>query len=286
MIITCPACSTRYVVPDSAVGVDGRTVRCAKCRNSWFQDGPELELTEPAPVTAADTAPDTSGNTGGNRSGVTGTDAEPGFGDVHGSSAKSAEVNERQPSAAALSRAEPAIDRFEPRARLNGSDDDFDGVSQFDREPPFQSPKRRRRNLLKIWTAAAGVFAVLALATVVAVSYYGLPEWVPVSRSVWGPEQPSLVLDFPKAKQERRTLPNGTEFYGASGTITNVGRETVPVPSLLIVMRDQRERPVYSWEVLPPQPSLGPGESLTINEAVTNVPKSARVAEFGWKANR
>ena len=42
MIIACPACATRYVVPDSAIGVDGRTVRCAKCRHSWFQDGPDV----------------------------------------------------------------------------------------------------------------------------------------------------------------------------------------------------------------------------------------------------
>ena len=49
MIIACPACATRYVVPDSAIGVDGRTVRCAKCRHSWFQDGPVLERPAPSP---------------------------------------------------------------------------------------------------------------------------------------------------------------------------------------------------------------------------------------------
>lgn len=43
MIIACPACETRYVVPDSAIGVDGRTVRCAKCKHSWFQDGASAE---------------------------------------------------------------------------------------------------------------------------------------------------------------------------------------------------------------------------------------------------
>ncbi len=265
MILSCPACSTRYVVPDSAVGAEGRTVRCAKCRHSWFQDGPELELTQTAPPTDASTS-------GSEAAGVRGTDAKPGFGDIHG---------ETDPPLATQTPTPPSPP---PPPSPTPTEDDFGGVSQFDRQPPFQS--RGRRNPLKIWTAAAGVFAMLALGTVLAVSYYGLPEWVPVSRSVWGPEQPSLVLDFPKAKQERRTLPNGTEFYGASGTITNVGRETVAVPSLLIVMRDQRERPVYSWEVVPPRDALGPGESLTINEAVTNVPKSARVAYIGWKAER
>ena len=44
MIIACPACATRYVVPDSAIGVEGRTVRCAKCKHSWFQDGPEIAV--------------------------------------------------------------------------------------------------------------------------------------------------------------------------------------------------------------------------------------------------
>ena len=52
-----------------------------------------------------------------------------------------------------------------------------------------------------------------------------------------------------------------------------------------VVLRDGREQIVYSWEVPPPKTRLAPGESVTVNEAVTDVPRSAKFAEIGWKPN-
>ena len=52
MILQCPECSTRYLVPDSAIGSEGRTVRCANCRHSWFQAGPLSAPVAASPVDA------------------------------------------------------------------------------------------------------------------------------------------------------------------------------------------------------------------------------------------
>lgn len=205
---------------------------------------------------------------------------EPGYGREENAPDDRAPVSEppapEAPPPAFAARSEPTED---PRDYSDPHVEAPQDYSQFDYEPPF----RPRRNKLKILTAAAAIFATVALGLVAAVSYWGLPEWVPVTRPTFAMAQPDLVLEFPAEKQDRRTLPNGTEFFGASGTVTNVGKTAHDVPSILIVLRDARDRIVYSWEVSPPKDTLAPGESMSINEAVTDVPRSAKFAEIGWK---
>lgn len=57
MILECSQCGSRYEVPDSAIGPDGRTVRCANCKHSWFQSGAALATPAPTPDAAPAAAP-------------------------------------------------------------------------------------------------------------------------------------------------------------------------------------------------------------------------------------
>ncbi len=268
MIIACPACSTRYVVPDSAIGVEGRTVRCAKCRHSWFQTGPELS---PRPQATE----------------------QPAQFDQPGLQAPATEPEAPEATSAAPSgRPVPVPAMDEPRsqptpvppvvpraAAVPPAEGDYGERSVFAHEPPF----RPRRNPLKLWTAAAVLFALTVAALIGAVGWFGMPDWFPTAKRTFGESRPDLELSFPAERQDRRTLPNGTEYFGASGTVTNVGKDVREVPPILIVLRDARNKIVYTWNVVPPRDVLKPGESETINEAVTDVPKTARYAEIGWK---
>lgn len=69
MIVTCPRCSTRYMVPDSSLTGKGRTVRCARCGNQWYHEVVDPHARTPRggaaaaaaePEVAAESEPDTA----------------------------------------------------------------------------------------------------------------------------------------------------------------------------------------------------------------------------------
>jgi predicted Zn finger-like uncharacterized protein len=57
MILECSQCRTRYLVPDSAIG-EGRTVRCASCKYSWFQAPEVLDASTRAKPSVMPPAPE------------------------------------------------------------------------------------------------------------------------------------------------------------------------------------------------------------------------------------
>lgn len=351
MQIACPACQTRYSLPDGAIGPEGRTVRCAKCRHSWFEAGPGAEEAPAAPeapqpeVPAREAPPvPPAPTTGGwddvpeqpvSASAPPSYDAPPTY-DAPAYDARAYDAPDYArppeppvPPAPSFDggmryepAAEPTFERPEtppqpmpgtPEPYAENADEAWPDVPEFDGPADTPMPataehvpappapempaaayeesewdeyqeSASRKSKLRLILVILLVLAAVAAAAFFAVRHYGAPAWLPMGQVAFAPASKDLQLEFPVEDQDRRKLENGLQYFAASGTVTNTGRQTQYVPDVQVVLRDAQERVVYSWELEPPKRKLAPGETLTINEAVTDVPASARVVEIGWKA--
>lgn len=243
MILECPECRTRYLVPDSAIGVDGRTVRCASCRHSWFQ--------APAPFDAQTTAPEPLAPPHPAGAPV------PPLAPV--SIAKAHDAEPPAPAAASVSAP------VEP-----GPQD------AYARTAPF----RPRRNHARRWTAAAFGAGALMLAGIGAIVWTGAPgfaAWLGLPIGV--AETPLLLRDNPI---ERRELENGSELFAVSGQVTNPSAARQRVPDIRAELRDAQGRTVYSWTITPQQRTLAPGGAVDFNSAKLDVPPNSKRLELSF----
>ncbi|GGB54729.1 thioredoxin [Blastomonas aquatica] len=187
---------------------------------------------------------------------------------------------EPEPNLPPLPRPVPQVSR--PIVASYADDALAERPSSFSHEPPF----RPRRNPAKLWMIGAVAFALVASGTAAAIYTFGLPGVVTDYTLPFAEVEPDLQIDFPPAKQERRTLPNGTEYFSASGTIRNLSKSAQDVPPMLVVLRDSQDRVVFNWIINPPVDTLQPGQSADFRQAMVDVPRSASSAEIAWAKRR
>ncbi len=246
MILSCPACRTRYVVPDSAVGVSGRQVRCASCRHSWFQDPPNLPMLDLVERTTTETRAAAS--------------VAPKIATVPPGAAAPT-PREREPEPAPPSN--PVVDDI--------VDPDYDAYAH---EPPF----RARRNPAKMWTIYA-VSAAVALAGIGgAVAWYG-PSRVMALFGIGGGEFDVPLLIMAKADPPR-TQASGAVVLPVSGRIVNPTDSDQPLYDILVEMRDVQGRVVYTWTIPRPATTVGPRKSVSFDSATVNPPNNAVKLKF------
>ena len=267
MLLVCPSCRTRYVVPDTAVGIDGRTVRCANCKHSWFQGG-VIPAIPPAPPIVAPPVPPVP---------AAQPQSEP--------AAMTPPSSPQSPPPAVVSPAQPSFERFDQAstptfvshpAPPTAYFEDVQPQNHFAHEPPFKP----RRNPAKYWTMAAIAFAVFFAAIGVGIWYFG----VPTGGLMMTTQEPDLKIVLSEDLQLNERS-DGTPFFIASGSIVNPTSTAQKVPEMLVTLKDAGGRPVYSWKMRAKVRSLAPGAKVDFSEARLDVPLASTQISIGWVLN-
>ena len=273
MLLVCPACNTRYVVPDAAIGVDGRQVRCANCKHSWYQDGILPLPAPPAPSIVAPLNADVATAREETFAAPPPSPPPPSPPPVTTPVPQSATPVQtgfaafdnppKPPPSVATNIPEPAHHTF----------DELPERSQFAHEPPFKP----RRNPAKLWTMAAAAFATVVALCALALWQFG----VPTENFASGGKEPDLKIVL-NPNHELNYKPDGTPYFIASGTIVNPTAGELAVPAMLVTLKDASGRSVYSWKMKVKATKIAPGGKVDFSEAQLDVPRAASSISISW----
>lgn len=233
MIVTCPACETRYVVDDAALGgAEGRRVRCASCGNVWHCSPEAAAIHESiAEATAAAEA--------------------------------AAVATATTVPTAAPSQVQPL--RAEPRAQSQPHSAGPSAPPRHSAEVALPAAARRRRARtgalsLTLLAVAIVLAAILARDTIMRM----WPATVPVYTVL-------RLTETPGAGLEVSVTPTRTaDSLVINGDIVNTAAAPRRVPRLRVALRDGNKVELDSKVIDPPVEVLAPGATTRFNTVFAN----------------
>ena len=261
MILTCPECSTKYVVKHGAIPPGGRQVRCAACKASWHQD--------PDPVEDADQPP--SEDFG---------EAGPVIPDpVPVTDPDSSVISQPEPPAAPLTPETAGAadeDRWQavetgPQVHEQAWSEPEAAAERVEFEPDFHDePLDEPRSGLRM------VLIALLVAALAAVAFWFLAP-ANLKARVGLAHSGETQLQVMGLSQARQRLASGNDLFTVSGRIVNPTGESQRVPPLEAeLLADNKQTVIYRWTIAPPADTLEPNDSTVFHSAEMGVPDGGK----------
>lgn len=312
MILTCPACETKYVVKDGAIPPTGRQVRCAACKNAWHQapeptdiaDDDALTSAPPPPAAVAPPPSQADAEFGGPPTPApdAGRDAGAGVGEIPAQAADEAMVSDYPEPTPAAKAPAPAA-RFAPLTAGTGygltapsfpaAPTETDPPVAYDPpavetavavEPIVYSPDGEswdndRQFISSIdeeeERGGRGLKVALALLLLIAAVAAAIWFLAPASfkERIGLADASATPLEVMLTTSDRQKLASGNELLAISGRVINPTDEEQVVPPIRASLRNRATRKmIYQWTIAPPARSLPPRGSASFNSAEVDIP--------------
>lgn len=302
MKIACPKCGTRFTVPDKALGAHGRTLKCARCANTWHQDPPAVAddagldgLSDPdrTPVAASrgdhaplaehlETPPDPPAPPQG-RGRTLLDDPPPAPPPSNTEPVGQTTSGGHDMDAEDLPDFDDILARLEDQereraGRREGHDDptlfgDDDELPNVLRNGPRSKTRSRRPPAL----ASLGLAGVVLLAGLLGALYFlrdTVVGLIPATEGIYQTlgiplSRPGLGLRLEQVVPTRERV-NGEDILVVRGFINNFSETERPVPALQLMLNDADGEMIQRMVTAPPTAVLPAGDSVPFRMTLRN----------------
>jgi predicted Zn finger-like uncharacterized protein len=303
MLIICPNCATSYSIDQGSLGPSGRTVRCARCKTSWFADAKPAQQADvsafvdrviaeaeaqpnspsneipakavrpeaPSPVVAKSTPPPEPPTPQAAQDILPPAESSPPIdGNLDIRPGEETVPVTESPSLVPLIEQEPL-----PEPATETAETDQDDIETFAaRRERLQSSRKLKQNRSR-WTAIILVLVAINVAVIGARDE--VVRFLPQTASLFsmiGLPVNLRHLAFEDVKVSRETT-EGVAVLLIEGNIVSKSAGATEVPRLRFAARNAKGQELYTWTALPSRSILGPGEILRFHSRLASPPKDA-----------
>jgi predicted Zn finger-like uncharacterized protein len=249
MLLSCPHCATQFQVADAAIG-SGRTVRCARCRESW--------LAQPQPVVAEETA-----------GGAPAIVFEPAPMQEDNFAAATVEVEDSPPIAADIN--------VTPEDRIAEPDETSPEPKPEAAKPKARKPLPFRKYKIPRPVATIFIAAIAAVITIVGPreSIVRLMPDLAGGYAAIGLPVNLRGLEF-RSVRTTQEVQDGIPVLVIEGEVVNVTKHPVEVPRVRIAVLGPSKQELYSWTTLLQRSVLADNERVSFRSRLASPPPNGQ----------